>query len=325
MKKHLLTATALGAIAALSLTACSSGDDDTTASEASSSADPTATASASETGLSQFGADADVEVLKGLGWTDSDGQPTLDFDEAVTVSDSASYVTAPGDGDIVAAGDDVTLDVVAVSGADGSVLASTYESGTPDTIPMVEGALPPALYNVIVGNAVGMSMVFAELDMTATVEDGADAPSVVYAVSVDSIVQPPEVADDAAALPSVTFGDDGAPAIDFADAELPEGIVAKVLTEGDGAEVAVDQTITADYTGWVWDGDKFDSSWDKGEAMNIPLANLVKGWQYGLEGQKVGSKVLLVIPSEYGYGDQEAGAIPAGSTLVFVVDILDAE
>ncbi len=86
--------------------------------------------------------------------------------------------------------------------------------------------------------------------------------------------------------------------------------------------MGADQTVTANYTGWVWDGDKFDSSWDRGEAASFPLTNVVQGWQLGLTGQKVGSKMLLVIPSELGYGEQGSGdSIPGGATLVFVVDI----
>ncbi|WP_061963696.1 FKBP-type peptidyl-prolyl cis-trans isomerase [Demequina aurantiaca] len=326
MKKYWLTATTLGAIAALSLTACSSSDDST---ESSSTASPTTAATSdaavSATGQMQVGTDADVEVLKTIKWTVTDDVPTLEFDSPLTVTGSASYVATEGDGDVVADGDNVDLQVVAISGADGTVLASTYETGVMDTVPMVDGSLPPELYSTIVGNKVGQTLVFAQVDTTATVEDGDVAPAVFYAVTVTDIAVPPEVADDAADLPTVTRDDDGVPSIDFSAAKLPEGMVAKVLVEGDGAEVGADQTVTANYTGWVWDGDKFDSSWDRGEPSSFPLTQVVQGWQLGLTGQKVGSKMLLVIPSELGYGEQGSGdSIPGGATLVFVVDIESA-
>ncbi|MGO1630249.1 MAG: FKBP-type peptidyl-prolyl cis-trans isomerase, partial [Microbacterium sp.] len=76
------------------------------------------------------------------------------------------------------------------------------------------------------------------------------------------------------------------------------------------------------YTGVTWDERTvFDSSWDRG-AATFEMANLIPGFTQGLTGQTVGSQVLIVVPPELGYGDQASGAVPAGATLVFVVDIL---
>lgn len=127
-------------------------------------------------------------------------------------------------------------------------------------------------------------------------------------------------------LPQITRGADGAPAIDFAGATLPDGLVVDVLESGDGAVVVAGQSITVHYTGWLWDGAKFDSSWDRGESISFVIArgSLIDGWVDGLVGQPVGSKVLLVVPPEAGYGHRAMGHIPAGSTLVFAVDVLAA-
>lgn len=80
------------------------------------------------------------------------------------------------------------------------------------------------------------------------------------------------------------------------------------------------------YTGWLWDGTQFDSSWDGGTSLSFAFVEggLIDGWIQGLAGQPIGSQVLLIVPPEYGYGDVDNGPIPAGSTLVFVVDILAA-
>ena len=336
MKKYWLTATTLGAVAALSLTACGSSDDSTqSAASASSSATPTTSPSAgvTETGLSQYGADADVELLKSITWGEADGKPTLEFaapptaDAPLTVTGSATLVLTDGDGDEIGVGDNVDLDIVAISGVDGTSLGSTYDTGASETYTMTEGAIDPALYTVLVGNNVGQTLIYATPDTTATVAEGAVAPAVVYAVTVKSTAVVPKRAegsavDPAAGLPTVTLDDNGAPSVDFTDADKPTDLVSQTLIQGEGAELGADQTITANYTGWIWDGDKFDSSWDKGTPLTIPLAQLVPGWQQGLVGQKVGSQVLLVIPPELGYGDKAAGDIPANSTLVFVVDIL---
>lgn len=76
------------------------------------------------------------------------------------------------------------------------------------------------------------------------------------------------------------------------------------------------------YTGVLWDDKtEFDSSWGK-TPVSFSLDQVVEGFGEGLRGQTVGSQVLIVIPPELGYGDQANAAVPAGSTLVFVVDIL---
>ena len=66
------------------------------------------------------------------------------------------------------------------------------------------------------------------------------------------------------------------------------------------------------YTGWLWDGTQFDSSWDRGEPATFALTGVIAGWTQGLVGQTVGSQVLLVIPPDLGYGDQASETIPAG-------------
>jgi FKBP-type peptidyl-prolyl cis-trans isomerase len=103
-------------------------------------------------------------------------------------------------------------------------------------------------------------------------------------------------------------------------------LVAQPLIKGDGIVVAEGQTVIVHYTGWLWDGAMFDSSWNRGSPATITLetGQLIDGWVQGLVGQTVGSQVLLIVPPELAYGDTTQGSIPAGSTLVFVVDILAA-
>jgi FKBP-type peptidyl-prolyl cis-trans isomerase len=126
--------------------------------------------------------------------------------------------------------------------------------------------------------------------------------------------------------PTITRGATGAPSVDFAGADMPRELVVEVLEAGQGAPVAEGQQITVHYTGWLWDGAKFDSSWDRGESITFGIArgSLIDGWVDGIVGQPVGSKLLLVVPPEAGYGNRSMGPIPAGSTLVFVVDVLNA-
>jgi FKBP-type peptidyl-prolyl cis-trans isomerase len=77
------------------------------------------------------------------------------------------------------------------------------------------------------------------------------------------------------------------------------------------------------YTGALWaDQTIFDSSWEKGVPAVFAADGIVPGLSEALVGQQVGSQILVVIPPELGYGDQANAAVPANSTLVFVVDIL---
>ena len=99
-------------------------------------------------------------------------------------------------------------------------------------------------------------------------------------------------------------------------------VLVKTLKQGDGAVVCPGATIKANYVGALWDGTVFDSSYQRGEASEFSLNQVVKGWTYGLAHTHVGDRVELVIPASLGYGGQARGNIPANSTLVFVVDIV---
>lgn len=123
-------------------------------------------------------------------------------------------------------------------------------------------------------------------------------------------------------LPTVVRAPDGRPGIIVPDAPAPTHLVTQVLIKGDGEPVTADQPFRVHYTGVVWDTrEVFDTSWD-GNPLQFDLASVIPGFAQALEGQTVGSQVLIVVPPELGYGDQPQGRIPADSTLVFVVDIL---
>ncbi|MDO5671799.1 MAG: FKBP-type peptidyl-prolyl cis-trans isomerase [Actinomycetaceae bacterium] len=124
-------------------------------------------------------------------------------------------------------------------------------------------------------------------------------------------------------VPAVTGAFGETPVIAPGTGEAPTVITAKVLQAGTGEKVTANDTVTINYAGQLWDGTPFDSSFERGEPATFPLNNLIKGWKWGLADRNVGDRVELVIPSEWGYGDAAQGdKIPAGSTLVFVVDII---
>lgn len=104
------------------------------------------------------------------------------------------------------------------------------------------------------------------------------------------------------------------------------GLKYEDTTVGDGAEATgPGQTVTVHYTGWLEDGTKFDSSVDRGDPFQFPLGvgMVIKGWDEGVAGMKVGGKRKLTIPSQLGYGAAGAGGlIPPDATLIFDVELL---
>ncbi|MEV6600820.1 FKBP-type peptidyl-prolyl cis-trans isomerase [Actinoplanes sp. NPDC051346] len=103
-------------------------------------------------------------------------------------------------------------------------------------------------------------------------------------------------------------------------------LVVKQLVAGKGPKLVAGQTIRANYIGVTYaDGKMFDSSWERGEPAEFPVGvgQLIKGWDQGLVGVPVGSRVQLDIPADLAYGEKTTGGRPAGD-LRFVVDVLAA-
>nr|WP_278249531.1 FKBP-type peptidyl-prolyl cis-trans isomerase [Nocardioides sp. IC4_145] len=130
-------------------------------------------------------------------------------------------------------------------------------------------------------------------------------------------------------MPGIVFGEGDDPVrLRFKGLPKPtadDDLKRYVVREGKGETLTQDSTVKADYLGMVYGAGKpFDESFSKKPA-EFSLQQVVQGWTYGLAGVKVGSRVLLSIPPDLGYGDQAQAAIPAGSTLYFVVDIVSAK
>jgi len=119
------------------------------------------------------------------------------------------------------------------------------------------------------------------------------------------------------------------PEVDFPEGDAPSELVIVDEIVGDGAEASAGQTVVAHYVGVAFStGEEFDSSWNRGDPLAFPLGagRVIKGWDQGLVGMKVGGRRRLVIPPDLGYGDRGAGAaIAPGETLIFVVDHVDVK
>lgn len=113
------------------------------------------------------------------------------------------------------------------------------------------------------------------------------------------------------------------PEIDFIDGPAPTELVITDLVMGNGAEATPGAKVEVHYLGVDFEsGEEFDSSWNRGESIEFPLAGLIAGWQEGIPGMKVGGRRQLVIPPALAYGES-GGHRLAGRTLVFVIDLLE--
>lgn len=105
--------------------------------------------------------------------------------------------------------------------------------------------------------------------------------------------------------------------------ETPSGLQYQVLKGAEGKKPSATDTVHVHYHGTLLNGQVFDSSVQRGEPISFPLNQVIAGWTEGLQLMSIGSKYRFFIPSELAYGDMAMGSIPAGSTLIFDVELLD--
>lgn len=225
------------------------------------------------------------------------------------------------------------VDMTVFSGESGESLVSTRYSDDVAQIPSVSQlsatfpTLPADLQCATEGSRVVVGLAAQDIpEQTATELSLEEGESLVLVTDVRKVYLPKADGADqfseSHGLPTVVRAPDGRPGIIVPDATAPTETVVQTLKRGDGAEVDGDAPVRVAYTGLVWDTRKvFDSTWGK-QPVSITVDGVVPGFAEALQGQTVGSQVLVVVPPDQGYGDQAQGAIPAGSTLVFVIDIL---
>jgi FKBP-type peptidyl-prolyl cis-trans isomerase FklB len=100
------------------------------------------------------------------------------------------------------------------------------------------------------------------------------------------------------------------------------GLQYEVITEGSGAKPTAADTVTVNYKGTLIDGTEFDNSYKRGQPISFAVSGVIRGWTEALQLMSEGSKYKLYIPHQLGYGTNDVGSIPAGSTLVFEVELL---
>ncbi|WP_404443128.1 FKBP-type peptidyl-prolyl cis-trans isomerase [Microbacterium marinum] len=309
MRLRPLAALSAAAVSALLLAGCASG-------EAAPSPSGTAAANLCDAAAASGSASDSVEVAGDVGEA-----AEATFDTPIAPEDLEVTVLDEGDGEAVEAGEFISYAMTAYNGETGEPLATVgYEPG--ELLPSQLSA------DTIQGQVFGCGHVGKRV--VAAFPATESAGSEVYVLDLLGTV-PTAASGDAqepvAGMPTVKLADDGAPSITIPEGDAPTETEIATLKEGDGYEIKKGDYALIQYTGVRWsNGETFDSTWDGGAPIAYPTTNYVAGFQKALEGQKVGSQVLVVIPPAEGYGEGTINEEDLkGETIVFVVDILGGQ
>jgi peptidylprolyl isomerase len=312
---------ALSVVSLMLLGVAACGDD--------SAQDPASSASGS----------ASSHAISGVKVTGDFGkEPTVKVDAPLSVDKTTASVVSKGDGRTVNEGMAASLNLQVVNGTTGKKAIGTYDQGTPITAAMTDGQVFPAVLDGVLGQPAGSRIVVASTPEDAFGAQGAQQygvgakDPVVFVIDIMSVpLDGPDgkkVDLPADAPKIVEDGQGNVTKLDFADAAKKPGKDLQVIPviEGTGDPVEKGDSVTFDYLGQVYGSDNiFDESYSSApRTFAVGTGNLIKGWDEGLIGVKAGSRVLIIAPPEYGYG--EAGnpqaKIKGTDTLAFVIDVL---
>lgn len=261
-------------------------------------------------------------------------EPQVDWGGQMTVTSTTAKVLVQGDGAEVKDGDQVKVHLWIGDGYTQQKAYSSYD-GAPQTLTVDSKNLSKVFLEALQGRTIGSRV---EVTAPASAAFGAQGnpqlgignqDSILVVVDILGEYKVPEPKDvSASKLPAVLEKKGDPVGFDWKGVPKPDpkgDLLRAVIKEGNGPTVTTDMTVTADYLGEVYRAKKpFDESYSK-KPVPFPLTQVVQGWTYGLNGLKVGSRVLLQIPPDLGYGDQKQSGIPPGSTLYFVIDIRQAK
>lgn len=263
-------------------------------------------------------------------------EPSVSFATPFAANGTEAYKIEDGDGATIEDGDSLLVDATVFSGTDGTSLGTTY-TDAPMIIPVGEDLkkAAPELYDILIGSKVGMSFSYSTnidttststTEATPTVSAGTATNVEVYTVSGKLLksAEGTENEKKSSALESFSLADDGTATLTLsADrGDAPTELYTEDLITGTGATVSESDIIYVNYVGVTWsDGTQFDGNFGATPTA-LSLNGVIEGWKQGLAGKTVGSRVLLIIPSELAYGEDAATSGAPEGALVFVVDIL---
>lgn len=306
------------ALAGVLMTACSG--------ESAPDASPTPTADSTCVLDKQAGPGSDAVKVDGSGL---DAKITVP--EGTEFADVERTVVKEGDGEDIVPGDLISVRYQLVDATTGDVMG-TSERGADGVLPVLlnpnqQSQLSDFTQSSIFLVATECEPIGSQVVLTlpaATLGEGAN-DVVLYVETLEKLptVASGEAQEPVAGMATVTLDENGAPTITIPDGEAPTETQVATLIKGDGPVVAEGDLVTVQYRGVKWsDGKEFDATWTNAAfPAQFPTTGVVTGFKKGLEGQTVGSQVLIEIPPADGYGASEGHEL-AKETLVFVVDIL---
>ena len=269
-------------------------------------------------------------------------KPKVTFDGRLDGERAETKVLVEGDGETVADGQTASIDFWIGNGFTEEEATSTYGQGTPQSVELTDEVLAP-LREALIGNQVGDRVAVLTSAQDAYGDGGnpqigiGNRDAVLFVIDIldtgETIpildVPQGEEKEPAGWAPTLIESDGVVTGLDFAGAHQPTGeLIATTLVKGDGAVVEKGQTITVDYLGQVYEADApFDESYSKEPAeFPIGVGRVIDGWDERLVGRTIGSRVILEIPPNKGYGKpgEESAGITGTDTLFFVIDILGA-
>lgn len=273
-------------------------------------------------------------------------KPTISFKTPFKVTNNSYQIVQNGDGDYAKDGQKLCIQQIVLDPKTGKEVQSTWETGADCTATLSSKNMQANFYKLFKSMKINSTVAMGITSQASSQKSSSSSSSsstqqqvtaylmaltLVSAKTIPTRAEGTTVDNIDPALPKITLAKNGQPSINADNLKKYKSdgqLKVQTLIEGKGAQVTEKSTITAHYVGWVLGGDAkkpFDSSWARGDSATFNLQQVIKGWTQGLAGQKVGSQVLLIIPPDFGYGAQAQKNIPANSTLVFVVDILDAQ
>jgi peptidylprolyl isomerase len=267
-----------------------------------------------------------LAAIQVAGPTSAAPKVTFTAPVAFKTTDSKTIAQGAGTGPAVEASSMVTVQYVGVNASDQSVFGSSWKSG-PSTfyVNTVVKGFTDGLIGTHAGDRVLIGCQAKDAfgvtgNLAATVRPG---DSVIFVVDVLKVI--PTVATPAN-VPKLTYDANGNPAKFTADDQTLKKVTelgVYPIVEGPGPKVKSGDQIAVEYFGQIYpDGNVFNP-WT-GQPFNTPIGTggVIKGWDEGLVGQRVGSRVALVIPPALAYKDKAQNGIPANSTLIFIVQIV---
>jgi peptidylprolyl isomerase len=280
-------------------------------------------------------ADAKANALDTITVAGTNKAPTVTFaSKPLTVKDTTTKVITAGKGAKLSKANSIMFSYSLFNGKDGKQIETSFGKATVP-LDLSSTSLLPGLSKGLTGQQVGSRLLVAIPPKDAFGAQGnaqagfGPTDTVVFFIELVSASTPLATATGAAVapkagLPTATVDGTKAAQITVPKTAAPTKLVVQPLIKG--AVVKAGQSIKVNYTGVLWkDGKKFDASGDRGAPVDFQIGagQVIPGWDKGLVGQTVGSRILLVVPPADGYG--AAGKPPtigAKDTLVFVVDIL---